>query len=166
MPPEPPEDSAARRTRHVIIQTPAWYVPFLEPHRYKGARGGRGSGKSSFVSLELLLLLMRDPDLNAAVFRKVAATMRESVLEQLVWAARMLGVDHLWRAQVSPPEMVYAPTGQRILFRGADDLLKLRGLKYPKGYCSVVWFEELDPFEDIEIVKSILNSLCHEGDLF
>ena len=41
--------------------------------------GGRGSGKSSFVSIEILLGLMRDEQANALIYRKVADTLRDSV---------------------------------------------------------------------------------------
>lgn len=63
-------------------------------------------------------------------------------------------------------EITYTPAGQRIVFRGADDPLKLKGVKFTKGYCSVVWFEELDQFEGVEVVRSILNSLRRGGDRF
>lgn len=48
--------------------------------------GGRGSTKSSFASVELILLLLRHPDCHAVVLRKVANTLRNSVYEQVVWA--------------------------------------------------------------------------------
>lgn len=63
-------------------------------------------------------------------------------------------------------EIIYKPTGQRILFRGADDPVKLKYVKFTKGYCAVVWFEELDQFDGIEVVRSILNYLRRGGDRF
>ena len=57
--------------------------------------GGRGSGKSSAASVEVLLEVMRHPDANGAVLRKVGATLRDSVLGQLLWAAGALGVRDL-----------------------------------------------------------------------
>ena len=126
--------------------------------------GGRGSGKSSFASVELLLILMRDPELNGAVFRKVAATIRDSVLEQLIWASRMLGVEALWGAKVTPPEMVYLPTGQRILFRGADDPGKAKSLKLARGHFGCLWFEELTEFSGMEDVRTIKASVVRGGE--
>ncbi|MFR5903118.1 MAG: phage terminase large subunit, partial [Neglectibacter timonensis] len=63
--------------------------------------GGRGSGKSSFVSVEIVLGMMRDPQANALVYRKVADTLRDSVLAQLWWAIEALGVPDCWRRRVS-----------------------------------------------------------------
>lgn len=50
-------------------------------------KGGRGSGKSSFVSLTALCLMLKDPEANVMIFRKVAESLRESVLAQMRWAA-------------------------------------------------------------------------------
>ena len=58
------------------------------------------------------------------------------------------------------------PTGQKIIFRGADDPLKLKGVKFPTGYAAVVWLEELDQLDGIEAVRSILGSLRRGGDDF
>ena len=55
------------------------------------AKGGRGSGKSSYLSLELVLQLLRHPDCHAVVLRKVAGTLRNSVYNQVVWAIDALG---------------------------------------------------------------------------
>lgn len=125
--------------------------------------GGRGSGKSSFVSVEFILKIIREPGINGAVFRKVAATMRESVMEQLLWAARMLGVERLFSARMSPMEMVYLPTGQRIIFRGADDIGKIKSVKLAKGHFGCVWFEEATDFGGMEEIRAIKASLIRGG---
>ena len=56
-------------------------------------KGGRGSGKSSFVSVELWLTLLRHPKMHAVVLRRVGNTLRSSVFPQLQWAAGALGID-------------------------------------------------------------------------
>ena len=60
-------------------------------HTHYWLKGGRGSGKSSFLSLEILLGLIADRDANAVVLRKVAANLRDSVFEQMNWAIHALG---------------------------------------------------------------------------
>jgi len=45
-------------------------------------KGGRGSTKSSFISIEIILGIMRDPEANAVVLRKVAETLRRSIFDQ------------------------------------------------------------------------------------
>ena len=54
--------------------------------------GGRGSGKSSFIALEIVLGILDDAKANAIVYRKFASTLRESVYEQILWALNTLGV--------------------------------------------------------------------------
>ncbi len=69
-------------------------------------------------------------------------THRDSTFAQLKWAQEKLGVSHLWNNTVSPLEMTFKPTGQKILFRGFDDVLKLASTTVPKGYLNFVWIEE------------------------
>ena len=128
-------------------------------HTHYWLPGGRGSTKSSFISIAIVLLIIANPRANAVVVRRFGNTLRDSVYQQIQWAIEVLGLEGVFRSRVSPMEITYTPTGQRIVFRGADDPLKLKGVKFTKGYCSVVWFEELDQFEGIEAVRSILGSL-------
>ena len=135
-------------------------------HTHYWLHGGRGSTKSSFISVCIVLLIVAFPKANAVVVRRFGNTLRDSVYQQILWAIEVLGLEGQFKARVSPMEITYTPTGQRIVFRGADDPLKLKGVKFTKGYCAVVWFEELDQFEGIAAVRSILNSLRRGGDRF
>ena len=124
--------------------------------------GGRGSGKSSFLSIELILQLLKNPACHAVVLRKVASTLRTSVYAQLLWAIGALQLTDYFRCSLSPLEMEYLPTGQKILFLGMDDAGKLKSLKMPRGYIGIAWFEELDQF-DAEEVRSAEQSLFRGG---
>ncbi|MFR7854741.1 MAG: phage terminase large subunit, partial [Acutalibacteraceae bacterium] len=93
--------------------------------RYRVLKGGKGSKKSSTTALNYIYRLMKYKDSNLLVVRAVANTHRDSTFAQLKWAINRLGVGHLWKCSVSPLEIVYIPTGQKILFRGFDDVLKL-----------------------------------------
>lgn len=135
-------------------------------HVHYWLNGGRGSTKSSFISLCLVLLVVANPFANAVVIRRFSNTLRDSVYQQLIWAVDVLGLTEFFRARVSPMELEYLPTGQRIVFRGADDPLKLKGTKFTTGYCACVWFEEVDQFDSIDTVRSILNSLRRGGERF
>ena len=74
------------------------------------AKGGRGSGKSSYLSMELVWQLLRHPDCHAVVLRKVGGTLRNSVYNQIVWAIGELGCAGYFRCTVSPMECTYLPT--------------------------------------------------------
>lgn len=135
-------------------------------HTHYWMHGGRGSTKSSFISLCIVLLILAFPCANAVIVRRFSNTLRDSVYQQVLWAIDALGLSAWFRAKLSPMEIVYIPTGQRIVFRGADDPLKLKGVKFTRGYAAVVWLEELDQFDGIEAVRSILNSLRRGGEAF
>lgn len=126
--------------------------------------GGRGSTKSSFISLEVLGLLKANPDMHALVLRKVGNTLRGSVFSQLLWAIDALGLADEFEATVSPMEITHRQTGQKILFRGADDPLKLKSVKVAHGYIGVLWFEELDQFCGDAECRSIQQSAIRGGD--
>lgn len=124
--------------------------------------GGRGSGKSSFLSVELVLQLLKHPHCHGVVLRKVGATIRTSVYAQVRWAVWALGLGAYFRFTLSPMEAEYLPTHQKILFFGMDDAGKLKSIKVPEGYIGIVWFEELDQFE-AEEVRSAEQSLFRGG---
>ena len=84
---------------------------------------------------------MEHPGVHALVLRKVANTLRDSVYAQYIWAIGTLGVSDYWDACKSPLELIYRPTGQCILFRGADDPMKLKSIKVPFGYIGVTRLE-------------------------
>lgn len=136
------------------------------PHSEYMLAGGRGSLKSSCISFVVPTLIMQDKDYNALVLRKVGNTLRDSVYSQCIWALDKLGVADYWTARVSPMELIYKPTGQRILFRGTDDPLKLKSIKVPHGYIAVTWFEELDQFSGSSEIRSILQSTQRGGDRY
>ncbi len=115
-----------------------WY----DKNRYRVLKGGKGSKKSTTTALNLIYRIMKYPGSNLLVVRAVFNTHRDSTFAQLKWAQQKLGVSHLWQNTVSPMEMIYKPTGQRILFRGFDDVLKLASTTVSNGSLCWVWIEE------------------------
>lgn len=135
-------------------------------HTHYKLYGGRGSTKSSFVSVEIILGMMQDPNANAACFRRVGNTLAESVFEQLLWAIDALEVGHLWKITLSPLRLTYKPTGQRIVFRGCDDPNKSKSIKLRHGYFKYIWYEERAEFEGDEDERKINQSLMRGGDKY
>ncbi len=128
-----------------------------------GSKGGRGSTKSSFISIEIVLGTMRDPQANAVVLRKVANTLRDSVFDQYLWAIDALDVSHLWRDSVSPMSLTYLPTGQQIRFKGADKPNKIKSQKFRVGFTKYKHYEEADDFNGMKEIRSINQSLNRGG---
>lgn len=135
-------------------------------HTYYDLYGGRGSTKSSFSALEIILGIMKDRQANAIVFRKRYNTIGASVFEQLLWAVDALGVDGYWHATTSPYKLTYKPTGQVVIFRGLDDPMKIKSVKVAKGYFKYLWFEELDEYSGDEEIRSVQQSVLRGGSSF
>ena len=126
-------------------------------------KGGRGGAKSSYISVEIILLMLQHPSCHAVVMRKVGNTLRSSVYAQMCWAISSLGLTSRFKCTVSPMECTYIPTGQKILFFGLDDSGKLKSIKVPFGYIGIGWFEELDQFDGPEQVRNVEQSLFRGG---
>ena len=135
-------------------------------HTYYTLAGGRGSTKSSFAALMVVLLLLTHHDCHALVMRKVDKTIGRSVFPQLQWAVHALGQDAYFHMSVSPHQMTYLPTGQRIYFSGVDDPQKIKSIKPPFGYIGIVFLEELDQFSGPEEIRNINQSLLRGGPTF
>lgn len=135
-------------------------------HTYYDLIGGRGSLKSSTISVEIVLGMMDDPQANAAVYRKVADTLQTSVYEQICWAIDALGVSDLWKCTTHPIRCIYEPTGQKIIFKGLDRAKKSKSIKVSRGYIKYLWFEELDEYAGKEEIRSVQQSVLRGGEKF
>lgn len=137
-------------------------------HTFINLPGGRGSCKSSFVSLEIVNGIMEDSTglSNAIVFRRTGSTLRESVYTQIAWAIDALGVGDLWKPTISPLSFIYRPTGQQIIFRGLDDYSKLKSIKPRRGYFRFIWMEEYSELPGPNFARGVLQSVMRGGDSF
>lgn len=121
--------------------------------------GGRGSGKSTFAARKILLGMRQHPHANALIYRKVANTLRQSVYEEMVKAIDVLGMRAGCQMRLSPLEIRMRDTGQRIMFRGADDPGKSKSITLANGYFGYLWFEELSEFSGLEDIETIRASV-------
>lgn len=115
--------------------------------RYRVLKGGRGSKKSTTAAIWFIYQMMKfwhsyqlKPCL--LVIRRYYNTHRDSTYAQLRWAINRMGVDHLWKATKSPLELLYKPSGQRIMFRGLDDAQSITSITVDDGELCWVWWEE------------------------
>lgn len=126
--------------------------------------GGRGSMKSSTISLVIPELIKNNSNMHALILRKVGNTIKDSVYAQMKWALDKLNLSEEFTCKVSPMEITYKATGQKIYFRGADDPLKIKSIKPEFGYIGIVWFEELDQFAGPEEIRNIQQSAIRGGN--
>lgn len=135
-------------------------------HTHYWLKGGRGSTKSSFISVEIPIGFLKDTNANAIVLRKYGVSLEKSVYNQILWALDKLELSPYWKAYKSPLRLVYTPTGQEIVFLGMDDPQKIKSLKPAHGYYKYVWFEEVSEADGIEEIRSIIQSVVRGGEDF
>lgn len=133
--------------------------------RYVVCKGSRASKKSTTAALKLIVRLMQMPLANALVVRQTQATLKDSCYAQLQWAINRLGVSAYWKMTVNPLQMTYLPTGQKIIFRGMDDSMKITSIAVEKGHLCFAWLEEAFEVseEDFNRVDESLRGILPEG---
>lgn len=110
--------------------------------RYDVCKGSRASKKSKTTALRIIYNMMKYDKSNTLVVRKTYRTLKDSCFTDLKWATKRLEVENLWEFKYSPLEATYLPTGQKILFRGLDDPLKVTSITVEYGYLCWAWLEE------------------------
>lgn len=125
--------------------------------------GGRGSAKSSFVALEIVYALEQDPLANALVMQRTGSDIRNGTFAQIEWALDVLGVNDHWRCTASARRIINEKTGQLILFKGADDPKKTKGVKVRVGQITILWLEEVDQFGGMADIRTIRQSVTRGG---
>lgn len=119
------------------------YKTFFEfKGRYRVVKGSRASKKSTTTAIDLLYKIIKYPGSNALVVRKTFRTLQDSCFAQLKWAAARLKVIEYFDFRISPLEIIYKPTGQKILFRGLDDPQKVASVTVNVGSLCFLWIEE------------------------
>lgn len=124
--------------------------------RYKVLKGSRASKKSKTTALWIIYNMMKYKGSNTLVVRKVFQTLRDSCFSDLKWAIQRLGVEDYWEYKINPMEITYIPTGQKILFRGFDDPLKITSISVSTGVLCFCWVEEAYEITD-ETAFDMLN---------
>lgn len=127
-------------------------------------KGGRGSLKSSWASIELVKHIEDHPGEHAAVVMKRKNSLRDAVYAQVVWAIHELGLDDEYEMPVSTLKIRKKSTGQIIFFAGCDDPHKSKGLKPPFGHIGFLWFEETDQFKGMSEIRTVRQSAARGGE--
>ena len=124
--------------------------------RYKVVKGSRASKKSKTTALWIVYNMMKYRNANTLVVRKVYRTLKDSCYSDLKWAIHRLQVQDYWELKESPLEITYKPTGQKILFRGFDDPLKITSISVSVGQLCFCWVEEAYELTD-EVAFNMLD---------
>lgn len=134
--------------------------------RYRVCKGSRASKKSKTSALWFIVNLMKHPAANLLVVRATYNTLRNSCFTELKWAIARLGVQQYWQINLSPLEMTYLPTGQKIYFRGLDDPLKVTSITVDVGVLCWLWIEEayeIDSEESFDTLDESIRGQVPDG---
>lgn len=129
-------------------------------------KGSRASKKSKTVALWVISHIVEYPEANAIYIRKTERTLKDSCYSDCKWAIHRLGLDDWFTCRLSPLEIEYKKTGQRILFRGCDDPLKLTSISVPKGVLCWAIFEEayeITKESDFDMIDESIRGEVPEG---
>jgi len=118
------------------IDTPRWAVPLLEPSRYKGAHGGRGSGKSHERAEALIeRFIMAKTD--AVCIREVQKSIKLSVKRLIESKIESMGVGHMFEIK---QDWINTPFGGVIVFQGMQNHTA-ESIKSLEAF-DIAWVEE------------------------
>jgi phage terminase large subunit len=134
--------------------------------RYRIVKGSRASKKSKTTALWFITNLMKYQLANLLVVRKTGRTLQDSCFKELLWAINRLGVEKFWKKTTNPLELTYLPTGQKILFRGLDDPLKVTSITVDVGYLCWGWIEEayeVTSESDFDMLDESIRGQIPEG---
>ena len=119
---------------------------------YRVVKGSRGSKKSKTTALNYVVRLLKYPWANLLVIRRFSNTNKQSTYTDFKWACNQLKVAHLFKFNESLPEVTVKKTGQKILFRGLDDELKITSITVDVGSLCWAWFNVSDQVKPLEFM--------------
>ena len=98
---------------------PLWAIPLRDKSRYKGARGGRSSGKSHFMCQQLVVRHAIDPDYCSVCIREIQRSLKFSAKRLIESKIRSLGVERLF--EITQTEIRRIGGTGIIIFQGMQD---------------------------------------------
>jgi phage terminase large subunit len=127
----------------LTIDTPRAFEPLLAPARYKGAHGGRGSGKSHFFAELLVEEALLNPGLRAVCIREVQKSLKESAKRLVEDKIQTLGLGRQFEVL---RDEIRTPGGGVIIFQGMQDHTA-ESIKSLEGF-DRAWIEEAQTLSD------------------
>lgn len=121
----------------INVDYPRIFTPLFKDRRYKGIYGGRGSGKSQFFALLMVVESLKRPQFKAVCIREIQKSIKLSARQNIVDCIERLGLTDLFEIQ---EQIIKTPGGGLITFQGmqnhtADSVKSLEGF-------DVAWCEE------------------------
>lgn len=140
------------------IATPRWCLPLLTPKRYKGAKGGRGSGKSNLFAELVVEEMIANKDYSVVCIREIQKSLKYSAKKLIEDKIRALNVQHLF--EITLTEIRRIGGKGIILFLGMQDHTS-DSIKSLEGF-NVAWVEEAQSMSERSI-ELLLPTIRAEG---
>jgi hypothetical protein len=121
----------------LTIETARVFEPLLKLSRYKGAFGGRGSGKSHFMAGAVVNYCLLNPGSRIVCIREVQKTLAQSAKLLIEKKIQEFGVGSEFRVLY---DRIETPGGGLIIFQGMQDQ-NAESIKSLESY-NVAWCEE------------------------
>ena len=136
--------------------------------RYRIFKGARNTGKSvCLIGYEVVLKILSDETKNVAIVRLNLNSNTSSTYENICGRIYDLGIEKSFAMRERPsPEIVYKPTGQKIVFKGLNDPTTLNSMTFAKGYLTDVYIEEafeIESYGDFRKLDGSLRGLTMDG---
>lgn len=120
------------------IDTPRWFIPWLEPKRYKGAKGGRSGGKSHQIAEAVVEMMAARPNFQVVCIREVQKSIKHSVKKLLEQKIAKFSLGHLFT--ITRDEIRRNGGNGLIIFQGLQDHTA-DSIKSLEGF-DLAWGEE------------------------
>ena len=148
------------------IIAPHFYKTFNSKKPHQIYKGGRGSTKTSMLSIKIDEFNLEYRECNAIIIKRYQNTIRNSVFKEIKRALKRLGLNEGidYKATVSPFQIHLFQTGNNIYFAGGDDYEKVKGFIDEESPIKMVWFEELTEFDEPDQIDQIIATFSRGND--
>jgi phage terminase large subunit len=129
------------------------YRPFLDDYRrYQILKGGAGAGKSVFISDRIIYNVVLLKGYNVLVIRNVSRDNHDSTFAELQKSISKFGLDDLFEINKSKgaEEIVFKLNKNKIIFRGLDNVEKVKSITFSTGDLVCIWIEEASEINEKE----------------
>lgn len=141
---------------------PAYYKLYSSNQPYIALKGARASGKSVATAFKVVIDILAHSYVNWLVVRQFQNTQKDSTFAIIKWAVHFMGLDDYFKFTVSPLEITYKPTQQKIFFRSMDDPLKITSITTVSGKICRSWWEEAYELKSSEAFQTVIESMRGE----
>ena len=128
--------------------------------RYRVYKGARKTKKSvDMCGYEPIMKIISDPNRNIIICRQDDTNNGTSTYPNIVNLISSMGLSRFFKCKVSPYEIRYLPTGQKIIFRGCNNPTAIASTKFPVGELTDIYFEEASELDSYETFRRIDGSV-------